>query len=197
MEATNTELIYAMFAVLAASIVGGLISWKLICKKEEERDKECKTIEKTFIVSRLKWSPKALFGFFLVLFPSYACILLPSLMWNSSSPHQIAPMIVWALISIMILISVVGMWLIAFMSPLFAITNDSFILWNYYGYARSEKYLLSELTRKEYEEASRGGDNHVVALYRGEKRIKKLYTNAYKDEKTLLELIRQIPQKEE
>ena len=45
MEATNTELIYAMIAVLAASIVGGIISWKLIGNKEEERDKECKTRE--------------------------------------------------------------------------------------------------------------------------------------------------------
>ncbi|MBR2360046.1 MAG: hypothetical protein IKA75_06495 [Bacteroidaceae bacterium] len=101
---------------------------------------------------------------------------------------------VWGLISVLILIIIVY---IAFVYPLFAITNDSFILWNYYGYASSEKYLLNELTRKEYEEASRGKDNHVVALYRGEKRIKKLYTNAYKNEKTLLELISQIHEKKE
>lgn len=183
-----------MIAVLAASIVGGIISWKLIGNKEEERDKECKTIEKQHYVSKLKWSPKALFGFFLVLFTSYACVIFPSLMWNSSLPHQIGPMIVWGLISVLILIIIVY---IAFVYPLFAITNDSFILWNYYGYARSEKSLLNELTRKEYEEASRGKDNHVVALYRGEKRIKKLYTNAYKNEKTLLELIRQIHEKKE
>ncbi len=194
--ANTTELIYAVIATVLTGIIGGFISWKLISNKEVERAKECTMMGEVKWNSRIKWSQKAIPGCFVLFFISYICFVFPPI-FSSPSPHKIDPVIAILIYGVLILLCIASIWLMAFLYPVFAITNDSIVLWKYYGYARSEKHLLSELTRKEYEEAARGGNLHIVALYRGEKRIKKLISNQYKDEKELLELLRQIPDKKD
>lgn len=187
----TTELVYAVIAAISVSLVGGLISWKLISNKEEQRAKECAMMGEVKWNSRIKWYQKVMPGFCALLFTSFVCFVFPLIL--PPSPHKIDPMIMNLMNGTLILSGLIGTWTMAFLSPLFAITNDSVVIWRYYGYVRSKKYLLNELTREEYGE----GSNHIVALYRGEKRVKKLYSNSYKDEKALLELLRQIPEKKD
>lgn len=195
-ETTNTtELVYAVIAMVLLGIIGGFISWKLISNKEEQRAKESVMMREVKWCSRIKWHQKMMPGFCVLLSTSFVCFVFPLIL--PPSPHKIDPMIMNLMNGTLILSSLIGVWTIAFLSPLFAITNDSIVLWKYCGYARAEKHPLSELTRKEYDEATRGGSNHIVALYRGGKRVKELYSNMYKDEKALLELLSQIPEKKE
>lgn len=192
--ANTTELVYALIAAISASLVGGVISWKLISNKEEQRAKECAMTGEVKWNSRMKWHQKAMLGFFFIFFFSYLFLLLPMIV---SPALKTDPMIINLMLGALLLLIIGAMWYMVSIYPLFAITNDSIVLWKYCGYARAEKHLLSELTRKEYDEAARGGNNHIVALYRGGKRFKKLYSNIYKDEKALLELLSQIPEKKE
>lgn len=195
-ETVNTDeyAIIAMLSMLLFAIIGGIISYKLISSKEKERAKECAMNRETKWCSRMKWYQKAVSGYNIIIFISVPMVL--SLIFSLPSQHKIPLNIEILICSVVILLSIVGIWLLASRYPLFAITNDSVILWRYWGYARSEQYQLSELTRKEYEETTRAGTCTSVDLYRGDKRIQKLVSNTYKDEKTFLELLRQIPEKE-
>lgn len=190
MEETTTELLYAMITMILFCIIGGFISYKLISSKEMERAKECTMNEGVKWCSRMKWTQKSIPGFCTVFLISYP--MISSLSLSSSSPCETPLNIEIPMCIMAILGSIVCNWFMAFMSPVFAITTDSIILWKYWGYSRSEQYLLSELTRKEYGE----GNNHMVVLYRRDKRIKKLSSYIYKDEKTILELLHQIPERE-
>ena len=190
--ANTTELVYAAIAAISASLIGGVISWKLISNKEEQRAKECAMTGEVKWNSRMKWHQKAMLGIFFIFLFSYPFLRIPM----TASPKA-DPMIINLMLGALLLLIIGAMWYMVSIYPLFAITNDSIVLWKYCGYARAEKHLLSELTRKEYDEAARGGNNHIVALYRGGKRFKKLYSNIYKDEKALLELLSQIPEKKE
>ena len=60
---TTTELIYALIALVLAGIVGGIISWKLIDKKEEERAKECKAMGRDVWIFKINTGTAFITGF--------------------------------------------------------------------------------------------------------------------------------------
>ena len=181
-----TELI-KLFGPPILSFVGGVfISYKMIRDKEKQRAKECMEMGiEVLYFSKLEGSNiKIAIGFVGGLF------LWVLLMIFVKKP-----------VGIFLIFGFTIIWIFARMYPLFAITKDSFILWNYYGFASPKRYELGKLLRKEFDFQSEYDTIHFVELYqknyRGSKRIKSFISNAYKDNKKFLELIRQIPEKEE
>lgn len=163
------------------AFIGGFISWKVISDKEKQRAKECMSREEVLYFSNLESTlGKMLIGFFDGMF------LYPIL-----SIREVSDIIIFFILMLWIA------WYFSHNYPLFAITNDSFILWKYYGFANPKKYNLSELTRKEFDTFYNSTSIHFVVLYQGKRRINKFDSTAHKDEDKLLELLRQIPEKQE
>lgn len=186
--ANTTELVYAAIAAISASLIGGVISWKLISNKEEQRAKECRCMGKEISwISRIRWYLKLIIGFSIVLMFTYPFLLIEIL--KDSGNTTIYTCIWTAGISAGLLFT----WVWSWQYPLFAIIDETLVVWSYLGYSHPTKYALNELSRENFED----GANHITVLFKEKKRVKKFITNAYKDEKALLELLSQIPEKKE
>lgn len=179
-----------LFGPPILSLFGGVfISCKVIQDKEAQRAKECMEMEKGLLYF------SKIGSVFLKIFIGGIGVFFLFLSWI------LFIVFVGKHTGIFFIFGFAFIWIFARIYPLFAITNESFILWNYYGFASLKRYELRELSRTEFDYHSRYGTIHFVELYRRvygrEKRINSFISNAYDEESRLLELLRQIQEKQD
>lgn len=92
-------------------------------------------------------------------------------------------------------------WFYLYRIPIFAIVDDTLVIWKYFGWASPKKYVLSELTRDGHYASVKSrfesDEILVIELYKEGNRIREIKTTAYKGTKSLIKMLQKIPYKPE
>lgn len=92
-------------------------------------------------------------------------------------------------------------WFYLYRIPIFAIVDDTLVIWKYFSWASPKKYVLSELTRNAHYASMKSRFESdqilVIELYKDGNRIREIKTTAYKGTMNLIEMLQKIPYKPE
>lgn len=183
------------FTIILFVIFGGFISWKFISYKEKRCIEKCKAMGNVSWSPRLDfWSkikPGLILGYILGLFSFMVDIVGFDM---TDSAHRFMIIMGGSFMGIILLIVE---WFFLSRIPIFAIVDDTLVLWKYFGWVSPKKYALSELTRDGHY-ASVGiryvtEQNLIIGLYKRGDRIMEIDTTAYEQGTKILEKFRQIP----
>ena len=185
------------FTLILFVILGGFISWKYISNKEKRCIKESKTMGDTSWTPQLEeWTkiePGLILGFF--LFTSFCMVNVIDI---ANSGQRFLTILGTSFLGIIFFIIE---WFYLYRIPIFAIVDDTLVIWKYFGWTSPKKYVLSELTRDAHYASMRtrfeSDQILVIELYKEGNRIREIKTTAYKGTMNLIEMLQKIPYKPE
>ena len=168
----NEFVLIIIIISFVCGYVCGYVAKFVFTKKEEQRFKQCKDMGRMVWMPRLCSYTKALPGW--ILGASSFLFYFGILMWGIC----IGP--------IMFFYPIIIFFFMIRRSSVFAIVDDSFVMWRYFGFGRMRKFPLNVLFRTEYyQNRKRGG--WTIKLWHGKKRILKILSIEYDEYRVLLE----------
>ena len=175
-----------LIIVLFAGIICGILSWKIVSDKEEQRSKECRAVGKDTCMPKMKWQSKVLPACFLVT-PPYVIAFMGAKGLDEGILYVVLSCAVF-------IISVFYLILMVRTISIFGIVDKEIFVWKYYGFANPKRYPMQELARKEYYETDKDGKPvHHVELYQHNELVLKISLNTYYTEKEkVVRFLRQI-----
>lgn len=184
--------------VVAVSVLIGFVGVIIVSKKEKQRREEyekiakpCERIVQESCMSRISDRAKFVLMTYLVCFVGFIIGIIPAILPHIDLENfgNKSNILLLLIIFCVPLYALLGIRFEICLTPLFAVTDDSFIIWNNYGFGAPKKYLLSELTRSRERYVRRG--RKLITLYNKGEYVQDIDINSYNGEDA--EILKRIP----